>query len=208
MLDIRYPIIKEHTNMREGIRPDEYPLRDREWSRRAITYFTERGLDLAYVNLLESLYPTIDGNICFKLMGRASYQKRNFDLHIHSKVFMPRGVKRAGAVYMPELMLGHDELFITEGPADALAIAQENIRAVAVLGTNIPEATIYYIRRHLVLNSNRVYILFDSDAPGMGAAIDLSGELPYSHIISLPYLYKDIASVPRERRKAWLQDWK
>lgn len=116
--------------------------------------------------------------------------------YLHPEGF-PRGEFLFGIQKLLPLEQGK-EVFLVEGPLDAIWLQEAGFQAVAVLGTRLTQGQVdilYGLRVH------RAILCFDNDGPGkMAAAVALellrrSGGMWVFRVV-LPEQYKDIQEVP------------
>jgi len=111
----------------------------------------------------------------------------------------PRSEFLFGARKLVEAGLdGAKEVFLVEGPLDAIWLQEAGFQAVAVLGTRLTQGQVdllYRIRVH------RTALCFDNDVPGKMAtavAVELLRSVGgmWVTMVALPERYKDIQEVP------------
>ena len=142
--------------------------------------------------------------------GAVYWQARAVSPNVHLRYQSPYG-PRCGALIKvnayPDETERTQELVVVEGPMDALAVAEQGIDAVAIMGMN-PGAE---AKAHLatIAHNRHVAIILDSEPEAHKAAFDLSLYLAGCskccsvHVYEVPKA-KDIASMANNDRVTFL----
>lgn len=200
-----YPT-KPTRNGKPAISVSDLPERQRQASNHTYDYLDEREIDAWTISESSSCYFTERG-ICFLLHGESlGYQERITDPDSTHRFMYPSGIKLGGLLFKPDKVSDSDVLFIVEGTADALAIIQEGFNAVSILGSNLTREKVKSLKT-LIADYERTYYIPDNDAPGMHAVYLFIKHGLSVNVRFLPFEFKDICEMPRERRKYFLDHY-
>ena len=96
---------------------------------------------------------------------------------------------------------------IVEGPMDALSAASVGLLGIALMGNTPNEVVLEHVRQ-VIKDRSMVYVIPDSNALGNGAYLTgwLRSNTRAMVTMWYPYPFKDLASVPYERRKEIFAD--
>lgn len=169
----------------------------------ALKYWDQHYIDVTSLSHISTVYPTRRG-ICWVLYGGLGYQERLTITGVTQRFIFPLGVDVSGMVYMPNPENANEELIITEGTTDALAVEQVGFRAVSILGTMLTTQRVRLLQS-LVRNSQRVFYIPDNDGPGLSAINRLiRAGLPVK-VRYLPDTAKDLCNMVPAARATYLR---
>jgi len=155
-----------------------------------------------------NVYPTAKG-VCYLLSG-GSYQERITEPGAYVRFDTATG-EGNGAIYVPSYDVSSfvrrtDTVWITEGPADTLALGQAGLSSVAMLGSAITPDKVQRVER--LYPRCTLYYVMDTDSAGWtGYHLATQYATRTVRPAMLPLGVKDFCSVAVFDRAAMVRRW-
>ena len=139
------------------------------------------------------IFPIVDtNNTIVGITGRSLKMNDNVKyIHTTNTAHFTKG----NTLYLEYLInKNHANIYIVEGPMDAIAMNKRGYNAVATFGTGFSKMQLHKIKEYS--KEYEINILFDNDGPGREASLKIIKELSKIackvNYISMPENYKDI----------------